>query len=97
MLTMNFFATVVKASSLQLLNQSIVQQFINDGNLRDLILKLSPAGLIHNTVCKLDRIFEIKNDHKDYGLSIFLAFIACGLILFIMSSISSFFLNKLGT
>jgi hypothetical protein len=31
-----FFATVVNASSLQLLNQSIVQQLINDGNLRDL-------------------------------------------------------------
>lgn len=94
---MNFFATVVKASSVQLLNQSIVQQLIKEGNFRDRILKLSPAGLIHSTVCKFDRIFEIKNDHRDSGLSIFFALIAWGLTLFIISSISYFFLKRFGT
>lgn len=97
MFTMNFLATVVKASSLQLLNQSIVQQLIKDGNLRDRTRRLSPAGLIQSTVCKFDRILEIKNDQSDSGLSIFLALIACGLTLFMISSIYSFFLNKLGT
>jgi hypothetical protein len=52
------------------------QQLIREGNFLDRILKLSPAGLMHKTVCKLDLILEIKNDHNDSGLSIFLAFIA---------------------
>lgn len=97
MLVMNFLATVIKAYSLQLLNQSIVQQFINDGNLRERTRKLSPAGLMHRTVCKFERIFEMKNDHNDSGLSIFFAFTAWGRTLFIMSSIYSFFLNRFGT
>lgn len=70
---------------------------MRDGNFLDLILKLSPAGLIHKTVCKLERMLDMKNDHSDYGLSTFLAFIANGLIRFIISSISYFFLNKFGT
>ena len=62
---MNFLATVVNASNVQLSNQSIVQQLMRDGNFRHLTLKLSPAGLIHNTICRFDLILEIKKDHKD--------------------------------
>ena len=93
----NLLATEISASSLQLLNQSIVQQLIKDGNFLDLTLRLSPAGLIQRTVCKFDRMFDIKKDQSDSGLSTFFAFIACGLILFMISSIYSFFLNKFGT
>jgi len=39
----------------------------------------------------------MKNDQRDYGLSTFLFFIALGLIRFIISSIYSFFLKRLGT
>lgn len=74
-----------------------MQQLINEGNLRERILKLSPAGLIHKTVCKFERMFDIKNDHRDYGLSIFLAFIACGRTRLRISSIYSFFLKRFGT
>ena len=75
----------------------MVQQLIKDGNLRDRTLRLSPAGLMHRTVWRLDLMLEIKKDHRDSGLSTFLALIAWGLILFMISSISYFFLNRLGT
>lgn len=58
-------ATDVRASSLQLLNQSIVQQFISDGNFLDRTRRLSPAGLMHITVWRLFRMLEMKKDHSD--------------------------------
>lgn len=93
----NLLATVVSAYSLQLLNQSIVQQLIKEGNFLHRTRRLSPAGLIHRTVWRFDRIFEIKNDQSDYGLSIFFALIAWGRTLFKISSISYFFLKRFGT
>jgi len=92
-----FFETSIKAYSVQLSNQSIVQQFTSEGNFLARILNASPAGLIHKIMCKFARIFEMKYDHNDYGLSTFFFFNAFGLTLLIISSISSFFLNKLGT
>jgi hypothetical protein len=44
---MNFLETYNNASSVQLLNQSIVQQLIREGNFLDRTLNASPAGLIH--------------------------------------------------
>ena len=46
-------ATVCKASSGHALNQSIVQQLINDGNCKHLNLNESPTGDKHKTICKL--------------------------------------------
>ena len=64
-LAMYFLPTVVKASSLQLLNQSIVQQLIKLGNLRARTRRLLPAGLIHKMIWRCDLMHEMKYDHKD--------------------------------
>jgi len=87
----------MSASSVQLSNQSIVQQLTNDGNFLALILKESPAGLMHKTMCRFALILETKYDHNDSGLSIFFFFKAEGRTLLIISSISYFFLKRLGT
>lgn len=56
----NILATLSKASSGQLWNQSMVQQLIKDGNIRHLIRKLSPIGDIHKATCRLLRTLSIK-------------------------------------
>lgn len=93
----NFFETSSKASYVQLSNQSIVQQFTKEGNFLARILSASPAGLMHKIMWRFERMFEIKYDHNDSGLSTFFFFNAFGRTLFMISSISSFFLNKFGT
>lgn len=35
------------------MNQSMVQQFTKDGNMRHRVRNASPTGLIHNTICRL--------------------------------------------
>ena len=42
----------------------MVQQLIKEGNLRDLILRASPAGLMHRMICRLERMFEMKKDQR---------------------------------
>lgn len=46
-----FVATSINAYSGQLENQSRVQQSTIAGNFLHLILKASPTGLIHKTIC----------------------------------------------
>lgn len=79
-----FCDTDNNAYAVQLSNQSIVQQLTSEGNLRHLIRKASPAGLIHKIICKLALIFDIKYDHNDYGLSTFFFFNALGRTLLII-------------
>lgn len=47
----NLVATAVSASLGHGWNQSIVQQFTTEGNLRTLFLKASPIGDIDSTIC----------------------------------------------
>lgn len=47
----NDLATESKASLGQTVNQSMVQQFTSDGNMRHLDLKASPTGLMQITMC----------------------------------------------
>lgn len=41
-------------------NQSMVQQLTSEGNMRQRDLKASPTGLMHSTMCSLDRTREMK-------------------------------------
>lgn len=41
-------------------NQSMVQQFTSEGNIRQRDLKASPTGLIHSTMCSFSRTREMK-------------------------------------
>ncbi len=75
----------------------MVQQLTSEGNLRARMRNASPAGLMHKMMCRLARMLEMKYDHSDYGLSTFFFFNALGRTLLMISSISSFFLNKFGT
>lgn len=74
-----------------------MQQSIKDGNFLALILKESPAGLIQRITWRFARMLAMKKDHRDSGLSTFFCLRALGRTLFIISSISSFFLKRLGT
>ena len=51
----NYFATETSASYGQLLNQSRVQQFIRDGNIRERTLSCSPTGDMQRMMWKLSR------------------------------------------
>ena len=42
--------TLSKASGGHSVNQSMVQQFTRDGNIRHRVLNALPTGLIHNTI-----------------------------------------------
>lgn len=55
-----FRATERRASCGHSLNQSIVQQFTSDGNIRSRVRNASPMGLMHMHTCKLART-RLKN------------------------------------
>lgn len=47
--------TLSRASRGHSVNQSIVQQFTRDGNIRQRVRKALPTGLMHSTMCRLLR------------------------------------------
>lgn len=49
-------------------NQSMVQQLTRDGNLRSLLRKASPIGLMANTIWSWSRTLWIKKLNKDTGV-----------------------------
>jgi hypothetical protein len=48
-------ATLSNASSGHSMNQSMAQQFTSEGNMRSLVRKASPRGLMHSTKCTFVR------------------------------------------
>jgi hypothetical protein len=60
----NFLLTVAKASSGHSKNQSIVQQLTKLGNILTLVLKASPIGEKHKTICKNFLTYSIKKAYN---------------------------------
>jgi hypothetical protein len=93
----NFLATDTKASVGQAKNQSIVQQFTSEGNIRTLFWKASPIGEKANTILKLFLHLSTKYLYNYSGdPSPFPSFLASALTISISSPFSSGG-NKLGT
>ena len=57
----NCFATLCSASVGQRSYQSIVQQLISDGNMRQRTRKAEPTGDIASTICRFSRTVETKS------------------------------------
>mmetsp|Transcript_26927 Transcript_26927/g.4926 ORF Transcript_26927/g.4926 Transcript_26927/m.4926 type:complete len:83 (-) Transcript_26927:7336-7584(-) len=53
-------ATLIKASSGHAFTQLIVQQLTKEGKSLILILRVSPIGLMHSTICKFSLTLYIK-------------------------------------
>ena len=60
----NWCETDVSASSGHRSNQSVVQQLISEGNMRQRTRKASPMGDMHRTMCTRLRNFSIKWPHR---------------------------------
>ena len=54
----DFLQQLSKAFKGHGINQSKIQQFIKEGNLRIRIRKFSPTGEVQNNICKLDLVFS---------------------------------------
>ena len=63
----NCWATLFSASCGHSANQSMVQQFTREGNIRSRVRNASPTGLMQMTVCRFFRHCSMKKSYSSVG------------------------------